>query len=120
MAMRRAACSLQTFLLTFFLFCVVLSATGLAQPPSGLYQTGPDPIAPELHTSDAGPDSQRGVAADEKKEEEDKDDLGFLEKTLSEISRTQVASTAMDMEVSTVSRTESSVGKSPTAVYVIT
>ncbi|MBN1591274.1 MAG: TonB-dependent receptor [Pirellulales bacterium] len=104
---------------TLVLLCVGLSAVGFAQSPGDLYETGPDPISPELRSSDAGPDVQRAVAADENKEE-DKDDLGFLDKSLSEISRTQVTSPAMNLEVSTVSRTESTVGRSPAAVYVIT
>jgi iron complex outermembrane receptor protein len=129
-----------------FIRVVVLIAIGIlgASPPFAAvaqttrddYQVGPDPIAPQLPAVDVAPEpEQQGEAAGqetsdesakdkdkkEKKDEKDKD-LELLDAPLQQLSRTQVTSPspAMSMEVSTVSRTESTVGKTPAAVYVLT
>jgi len=109
---------------TAFLIVVLLSGglqtTTLARSPTDTYQTGPDPIAPELPASDTDAGAQQDAAAGEKNGEDEKEDeLDFLKQSLTDISRTRV-SPAMGMEVSTVSRTTSTVGKSPAAVYVLT
>ncbi|MBN2215792.1 MAG: hypothetical protein JW719_00310, partial [Pirellulales bacterium] len=113
-----------------FLAIAVLAAAGIARSPNDLFQSGPDPIAPELSATEA--DSR---AAEQKIRPEDgdaagqaangkngKNDLDLLELNIEELSKIPVrsASPAMEMHVSTVARTESTVGRSPAAVYVIT
>lgn len=113
-----------------FLAIAVLAAAGVARSPDDLFQAGPDPIAPELSATEA--DSR---AAEHKTQPEDggtvgqtangkngKNDLDLLELNIEELSKIPVrsASPAMEMQVSTVARTESTVGRSPAAVYVIT
>jgi len=99
--------------------------TAIAQAPSDSYQSGADPIAPELPSRDRD-DSETANAAQNSgaadKPNGDKELDKMLEMDLKDLSRVAAksGSASMDMEVSTVSRTESSVGKSPAAVYVIT
>lgn len=105
-------------LLTLALCCGVLTPVIMAQPPGNFYQSGPDPITPDLSGEARESDAPSEGAVEGKKGKDD--DLGFLEQSLTDISRTQVASPAMGMEVSTVSRTESTVARTPAAVYIIT
>ncbi|NLE39869.1 MAG: TonB-dependent receptor plug domain-containing protein, partial [Pirellulaceae bacterium] len=85
---------------------LMLSSAPLgAQSPQDLYQPGPDPIAPSLPAQDVSPNG---------------DPLDMLDMPLEQLSKVAVTAPALDMEVSTVSRTESTVGKSPAAVFVVT
>jgi iron complex outermembrane receptor protein len=119
------------------LLWATLSLTAVAQTPRDDYQSGPDPIAPQLPEVDVAPepeqqtvDTEQGETAEKAtdKEQKDKDkekkdkDLDLLDAPLQQLSQTAVSSPspAMSMEVSTVSRTESTVGKTPAAVYVLT
>ncbi|HLA83678.1 MAG TPA: TonB-dependent receptor plug domain-containing protein [Thermoguttaceae bacterium] len=107
------------------------SAITLALSPGDFYETGSDPVAPRLSAQDTD-DAQGQVKSDEetagtnvaekKDDPPDKDDLDLLDLNLKDLSQVAVksASAAMNAEVSTVSRTESTVGRSPAAVYVIT
>ncbi|MBN1591273.1 MAG: TonB-dependent receptor [Pirellulales bacterium] len=89
----------------------------MAQPPVDLYQPGPDPIAPELPAPGVATDAEEEGSANAK---DDQDDLDMLDMDLAQLSKVTVNAPLLDMEVSTVARTESSVGKSPAAVFVIT
>jgi len=105
-----------------------LSLPALAHLPESLYQPGLDPIAPSLSSGNRGPGAESLPEAplppqgkDEEKKN-GKDDLDMLDMDLKQLSQVAAKSPspALGMEVSTVSRTESSVGKSPAAVFVIT
>ena len=117
----RAAC-----LITVLFFAI--NTPAIAQGPTDAYQVGPDPIAPELSNNEQDTTSDDEAASSENEqnnkadEDKDKDDLEMLNLDLKQLSQVPVrsASPIMDMEVSTVNRTVSSVGKSPAAVYVIT
>ncbi|MBN2217797.1 MAG: TonB-dependent receptor [Pirellulales bacterium] len=100
------------FLSIFVMVVGGLAASTFAQPPEDVYQVGLDPIAPQPSNA------SEGSGADKDK----KDDLDMLDMNLEQLSKVAVksASASMDMQVSTVSRTESTVGRSPAAVYVIT
>ena len=63
--------------------------------------------------------SEQEAEADVDKEEEG-GELDFLDKSLSEISQTPVASSALSSEVETVSRTTQPLARTPAAVYVVT
>ena len=74
--------------------------------------------ASEIDASENG-----DLASDEESEGEDDKDAAlddFLDADISQLSRTPVVAPALDVEVSTVSRTESTIGKTPAAVFVIT
>ena len=114
MIARRIVYLMSEGLLVLLLF-VGLSVGSFAQSPNDLYQPGPNPIAPELPNRDLAPNGQNnGETAS------DKDDLEMLNLDLKQLSQVPVRAPALDMEVSTVSRTESTVGRSPAAVFVIT
>ncbi|MBN1589884.1 MAG: TonB-dependent receptor [Pirellulales bacterium] len=119
MVVQRIACALGMAFLTAVLLGGVFQATMFAQSPGDLYRSGPDPIAPELPQRDHGTNAQEEGAT---KEEKDQDDLDMLDMNLKQLSQVAVKSVSpsMGMEVSTVSRTDSTVARSPTAVYVIT
>ena len=96
-----------------------------AQAPTETYQTEPDPIAPELPKIDrngTSSNTEKNSSNGEQPSKKNQDDLEMLDLDLKQLSQVAVksASPTMDMEVSTVTRTASSVGKSPAAVYVIT
>ncbi|MGD9128053.1 MAG: TonB-dependent receptor [Planctomycetia bacterium] len=84
----------------------LLPSAIFAQGPKPLYEPGPDPIAPELSPSNTASG-----------EEEEPD---ILDMDIDQLTKAKVFAPSLDMEVSTVSRTVSSVGKSPAAVFVIT
>ncbi|MBN2216056.1 MAG: TonB-dependent receptor [Pirellulales bacterium] len=93
-------------LLTPCLLVACLSTVGWAQSAEDLYQPGPDPIAPELSPQQQG--------------EKESGDLDMLDMDLKQLSQVATKSPSLDMEVSTVARTQSTVGRSPAAVFVIT
>lgn len=96
-----------------FLFILFLgsSSTLAEESPVDLYETGPDPIAPELPSRDrTSKNNQDGG----------KEDSDVLDMDIGQLVKTPVVVSMLDMEVSTVARTKSSVGKSPAAVFVIT
>ena len=106
-------------ILLFFVSCAVLippASVSLAQSPVDLYEPGPDPIAPSLPAQDTAVDSEAQGTSTGKNDNE----LEMLDMPLEQLSKVAVTAPALDMEVSTVSRTESTVGKSPAAVFVIT
>ena len=114
MIARRIVCLLRAGLLGLLLLGI-LSTASFAQSPVDLYQPGPDPIAPDLPSRDLQPsDSTEGEQSN------DKDDLEMLNMDLKQLSQVAVRAPSLDMEVSTVARTQSTVGKSPAAVFVIT
>ena len=97
------------------------------EAPVDQYTIGPDPIAPELPANDNAVPSEATAPQNdntngEKNGNGDKELDEMLKMDIKQLSQIQVrsASPAMNMEVSTVSRTESTVGQSPAAVYVIT
>ncbi|MBN1588950.1 MAG: TonB-dependent receptor [Pirellulales bacterium] len=116
-----------TRLMHIGLLAIAISFTGpmmigFAQVPDDLYQSGPDPIAPTIANPSAKPATEGQNVEQKSSEKNGKDDLDMLDMNLKELSQVAVkpASSAMNAEVSTVSRTESTVGRSPAAVYVIT
>jgi len=116
---------LRTTVVAMALLANGMVATVPAGPPGDFYRTGLDPIEAELPAADvsAGDEGQtRSSEADGKEKKNGKDDLDMLEMDLKQLSKVAVTapSTSLDMHVSTVSRTESTVGKSPAAVFVIT
>lgn len=125
MAERHLVCRLGVIVLVIVLLPGAMRSTALAQSPDDLYQTGPDPIAPELPTGNVGPGlgiEEQAASGKEDKEKDKKDDLDMLDMDLEQLSQVAVnpVSGTMGMEVSTVNRTESTVARSPAAVYVIT
>jgi len=97
------------------LTCFLLPGVVLAQ------QIAPAPLPPVRYTALAnqdGPTEQEAEAEVGKEEEEG--DLGFLDKDLGEISRTQVTSPALSAEIDTVSRTTQPLARTASAVYVVT
>ncbi|HLA83679.1 MAG TPA: TonB-dependent receptor plug domain-containing protein [Thermoguttaceae bacterium] len=121
MATRRIARSL-AIVTACILLGSGLSAVGLAQSFGNLYASGSDPVAPRLSAQEVDEKATEADAEAKKNDKEDKDDLDLLDLNLKDLSQVAVksASSAMNAEVSTVSRTESTVGRSPAAVYVIT
>jgi len=111
--------------LAFFLPLCGAAPIGLAQPPESSLGSGSNLTAPVNSPQDAGAANhvaKQGEAGDNGKKN-GKDELDMLDMNLKELSQVSVktaASGAMGAEVSTVSRTESTVGRSPAAVYVIT
>jgi len=106
-----------------------LWATTRAAAPGELYDVGPDPIAPEVSSPNVAPSPQPqdtqpadAVANEKKNVNGGKDDLEMLDMDLKQLSQVAAKSPApsLNMEVSTVARTESTVGRSPAAVFVIT
>jgi len=133
MPAQRIASVLGTLFFALVASSSVPSSIGLAQSPGGLYGAGSDPIAPlpQVAHLDRGAEEQaeqqsaqkeKPVDKDKEKDEDDLDKmLEMTPKQLSEVSvKSPTASPAMNAEVSTVSRTESTVGRSPAAVYVLT
>ena len=126
MSARWSACYQGTCLLVMFLFCAGLPVIGFAQQSSDLYETGPDPIAPELApgslSTDATGNTETQEAASDTEKDDEKDLYKMLDMDLKQLSQVAVKSPlpTINMEVTTVSRTGSTVGRSPAAVYVIT
>jgi len=83
---------------------VLLTAPSVAQPPADALM--PDPLADELGTDQLGPEGE--------------DEKSILDLDIEQLGRVDVVVPSMDMEVSTVARQESTVGRSPAAVFVIT
>lgn len=84
-------------------------------------QDGPSVVSDASHSSEADADvrEEEAETGDQKAKESDALD-DFLDADISQLSRTPVVAPALDVEVSTVSRTESTIGKTPAAVFVIT
>ncbi|MBN2024529.1 MAG: TonB-dependent receptor [Pirellulales bacterium] len=82
-----------------------------AQAPGGPEQPGPDPIAPELSTQGDAPQQRTATEAERDR---------ILDLDIDQLSKVDVIAPSLDMEVSTVARAESTVGRSPAAVFVIT
>ncbi|HLA85737.1 MAG TPA: TonB-dependent receptor [Thermoguttaceae bacterium] len=130
MTTRRIACILGAGLfLTVLLLFGGLRTTAFAQSADDLYQPGPDPIAPALPSGDLRPGDVLGrpeaplpspEATDKDKDGNGKDDLDMLDMDLKQLSQVAVKAPSMALEVSSVSKTQSTVGKSPAAVFVIT
>ncbi|MBN1911535.1 MAG: TonB-dependent receptor [Pirellulales bacterium] len=97
-----------TAALMLILFGGLLLSASFARTPDALYQPGPDPIANDLSAADSAPGNKGNDVRD------------ILDMDPQELSNTPVVVPSLNMEVSTVSRTTSSVGKSPAAVFVIT
>ncbi|MBN1588229.1 MAG: TonB-dependent receptor [Pirellulales bacterium] len=104
-----------SFTLATALVCLLLPGVTAAQQ----FTTAPSP--PAYYTALAlqdGPTEQQAEAAVGK--EDEKGDLDFLDKSLSEISQTQVTSPALSSEIDTVSRTTQPLARTAAAVYVVT
>jgi iron complex outermembrane recepter protein len=100
-------------------------AKGQTQPTGVFDEPGRDSIATALPDEDAASQTSNDKVPDKDKkggEPAKQDDLEMLNMNLKDLSSVSVksASPAMNAEVSTVSRTASTVGKSPAAVYVLT
>lgn len=85
----------------------------LAPLPSVDYVAAAQRNSPPAQRASATPEQQK------KKSKED-DELDFLEKDIRQLSKTQVNAPAMDIKVTSVSKVESTVGRSPAAIFVIT
>lgn len=82
----------------------------------------PPPAKPEDELHDAAASENEGVRDDSEEESEDLDDDeldNLLGQDLTSLRRTSVAP-SLDVEVSSVSRQKSTIGRSPAAVFVIT
>ncbi|MBN2216055.1 MAG: TonB-dependent receptor [Pirellulales bacterium] len=117
MMVRRIVKSLGKLILVIFLVAQGLITIGGAQGPVDLYQPGPDPVAPSLPAQDLAPGEENGQVADKK---DGNGDLDMLDLDPKQLSQVVAKAPMMDIEVSSVSRTQSSVGKSPAAIFVIT
>ncbi len=101
--------------------CILAGCVGLKNSLAWGQQLAPlPPTVPILQTAATTQD----VAADDTVGNDSVDDpddiLSLADESLESLSTRDVVVPAMDMEVSTVSRTESTVGRSPAAVFVVT
>ncbi len=95
-------------------FGPVFSPVGHAQQIT----PAPQPAAPVASPDGAG--QSTGYQQGKSQNGREDDELDFLEKDIRELSQTRVKVPSMDVEVSSVSRQQSTIGRSPTAVFVIT
>ena len=83
-------------------------------------QLAPTALAQQLGSAPLPPIVQADFQDDQPAEEEEEDDLDFLDQDLDEIRNTQVAAGAMSEEIESVSRTAQPLARTPAAVYVVT
>ncbi|NQT13831.1 MAG: TonB-dependent receptor [Planctomycetes bacterium] len=96
--------------------CVVLACGALRDSQAWGQQVPPlPPPSPTLRQASV----TQNVAADDVLDDLN-DILSLADESLESLAKADVVVPGMDMEVSTVSRTESTVGRSPAAVFVIT
>ncbi|MBN1590931.1 MAG: TonB-dependent receptor [Pirellulales bacterium] len=81
-------------------------------------QVTPAPLPTLQYASLIGDEPSRDATPGTQAEKDD--DLDFLEKDIRELSQTRVNAPAMDIAVTSVSRQQSTIGRSPAAVFVIT
>jgi len=115
-------------LLSILLLCGLPVTVGFAQSPPSLRQPGSDPVAPSLTSrerdlngqasSEAAPSPD--ASAQDKDKKNDNGDLDMLDMDLKQLSKVAVNAPSLNLEVSSVAKTESTVGRSPAAIYVIT
>ncbi len=103
------------FYLQHFWGLMLFGLAGTCAVPNALaQQLGPAPLPPVTYAN-----FQDEEAAEEVADEEEEDDLDFLDQDLDEIRNTQVAAGAMSQEIESVSRTAQPLARTAAAVYVV-
>ncbi|NQT13830.1 MAG: TonB-dependent receptor plug domain-containing protein, partial [Planctomycetes bacterium] len=101
--------------------CIVVACVVLEDNQArGQQSAPPPPASPILRQVSSTQDLAAGDAADNDPLDDVNDILSLADESLESLSTKHVLVPGMDMEVSTVSRTESTVGRSPAAVFVVT